>query len=226
MGEIQVRGPWITGSYYDLPGAGEISPRTAGCAPATSPTIDPLGFIKITDRTKDLIKSGGEWISSVDLENAIMGHPGRAEAAVIAVPHPKWAERPLAVIVFKPGAQATEADELKQFLAGKFVKWIVPDAYVFVGCDPAHVHGKVSQDPAARAVSGLEVGDGCEGPFASERHARRALAMDFQMTEERRLIQNLAREFARNEIAPIAAACDQAPRFPLELYRKRATSGW
>jgi fatty-acyl-CoA synthase len=104
-------------------------------------SIDELGFLKITDRTKDLIKSGGEWISSVDLENAIMGHPAVQEAAVIAVPHPKWSERPLAVVVLKPGEKATEAD-LKQYLAQKFVKWMVPDAYVFIDAIPRTSTGK------------------------------------------------------------------------------------
>jgi len=97
--------------------------------------------MKISDRTKDLIKSGGEWISSVDLENAIMGHPAVQEAAVIAVPHPKWSERPLAVIVLRPGEQAGAAD-IRTYLAGQFVKWMVPDAYVFVDAIPRTSTGK------------------------------------------------------------------------------------
>jgi fatty-acyl-CoA synthase len=140
VGEIQVHGPWITGSYYNQATPENFATdgwlRTGDVA-----AIDALGFIKITDRTKDLIKSGGEWISSVDLENAIMGHPGVLECAVIAVAHPKWAERPLAVIVLKPGAQATEAD-IKSYLAQKFVKWMVPDAYVFVESIPRTSTGK------------------------------------------------------------------------------------
>ena len=104
-------------------------------------SIDSLGFIKLTDRTKDLIKSGGEWISSVDLENAIMGHPAVQEAAVIAVPHPKWSERPLAVMVLKAGTHATEA-EIRAYLSKKFVKWMVPDAYVFVDAIPRTSTGK------------------------------------------------------------------------------------
>ena len=90
------------------------SPPMAGCAPATSRTIDAEGYVRIADRTKDLIKSGGEWISSVELENAIMGHPAVAEAAVIAVKHPKWDERPLAVVVKKPGKEVTP-QELRDF---------------------------------------------------------------------------------------------------------------
>jgi fatty-acyl-CoA synthase len=140
VGEIQVHGPWITGSYYNQPAPENFAPdgwlRTGDVA-----SLDPMGVVKISDRTKDLIKSGGEWISSVDLENAIMGHPAVQEAAVIAVPHPKWAERPLAVIVLKPGASATEAD-IKSYLAQSFVKWMVPDAYAFVDAIPRTSTGK------------------------------------------------------------------------------------
>jgi fatty-acyl-CoA synthase len=95
-------------------------------------TIDAEGYVKITDRTKDLIKSGGEWISSLDLENALAGHPAVQEAAVIAIPHPKWDERPLAVIVLKPGKRATE-HELRDYLAPRFAKFWLPDAFAFVG---------------------------------------------------------------------------------------------
>jgi fatty-acyl-CoA synthase len=140
VGEIQVYGPWITGSYHELTAAESFTEdgwlRTGDVA-----SIDSMGFIKITDRTKDLIKSGGEWISSVDLENAIMGHPAVQEAAVIAVPHPKWAERPLAVIVLKSGAQARAAD-IQAHLSSRFVKWMVPDAYVFVDAIPRTSTGK------------------------------------------------------------------------------------
>jgi fatty-acyl-CoA synthase len=139
-GEVQVRGPWISGSYHDQLAPDNFTAdgwlRTGDVA-----SIDALGFMKISDRTKDLIKSGGEWISSVDLENAIMGHPAVQEAAVIAVPHPKWSERPLAVIVLRPGAQAAAAD-IKTHLATQFVKWMVPDAYVFVDAIPRTSTGK------------------------------------------------------------------------------------
>ena len=140
VGEIQVAGPWITGSYHDQATPDNFAEdgwlRTGDVA-----SIDALGFIKITDRTKDLIKSGGEWISSVDLENAIMGHPSVQEAAVIAVPHPKWSERPLAVIVLKPGMQAGETD-IRAHLSTLFVKWMLPDAYVFVDAIPRTSTGK------------------------------------------------------------------------------------
>lgn len=104
-------------------------------------SIDSEGYIKIVDRSKDLIKSGGEWISSVELENALMGHPAIREAAVIAVPHPKWQERPLAVVVFKDGASTT-AEELCAFLAGRFAKWQLPDAFVPVKEIPRTSVGK------------------------------------------------------------------------------------
>ncbi|UCD67498.1 MAG: long-chain fatty acid--CoA ligase [Betaproteobacteria bacterium] len=141
VGEIQVHGPWITGSYYGVPVSDENFSQDGWLRTGDVASIDEFGFVKITDRTKDLIKSGGEWISSTDLENAIMGHPAVQEAAVIAVAHPKWAERPLAVIVLKPGERASAAD-IKQHLAGQFVKWMVPDAYVFVDSIPRTSTGK------------------------------------------------------------------------------------
>jgi len=140
VGEIQVHGPWITGSYHDNP-APESFTEDGWLRTGDVAAIDPLGLIKITDRTKDLIKSGGEWISSVDLENAIMGHPAVQEAAVISVPHPKWAERPLAVIVLKPKQHADAAD-IRAHLAQQFVKWMVPDGYVFVDAIPRTSTGK------------------------------------------------------------------------------------
>jgi fatty-acyl-CoA synthase len=141
VGEIQVHGPWITGSYHGVPVSSESFTEDGWLRTGDVASIDELGFMKITDRTKDLIKSGGEWISSVDLENAIMGHPAVQEAAVIAVPHPKWSERPLAVVTLKPGEQASEED-IRQYLAGKFIKWMVPDAYVFVDAIPRTSTGK------------------------------------------------------------------------------------
>jgi fatty-acyl-CoA synthase len=141
VGEIQVHGPWITGSYHNLAVSGESFSDDGWLRTGDVGSIDALGLLKLTDRTKDLIKSGGEWISSVDLENAIMGHPAVQEAAVIAVPHPKWAERPLAVMVLKPGASASEKD-IRTHLAARFVKWMVPDAYVFVDAIPKTSTGK------------------------------------------------------------------------------------
>jgi acyl-CoA synthetase (AMP-forming)/AMP-acid ligase II len=141
MGELQVRGPYIAGSYYH--GGREPDKFTADGWLRTGDvaTVDAEGYIKITDRTKDLIKSGGEWISSVDLENALMGHPAVAEAAVVAIPHPKWDERPLAVIALKPGKKAT-GGEIAKFLEGRFAKWWLPDDYVFVDAIPRTSTGK------------------------------------------------------------------------------------
>src|SRR5262249_38140221 len=103
MGEIQVRGPWIIRAYYDNPSSADRFTSDGWFRTGDIATIDPEGYIQITDRTKDVIKSGGEWISSVDLENMIMGHPKVLEAVVIAVPHPKWVERPLACVVPRAG---------------------------------------------------------------------------------------------------------------------------
>jgi fatty-acyl-CoA synthase len=139
-GEVLIRGPWIAGSY-----AGGHTPdrwtsdgyfRTGDVA-----RIDPHGFIKLTDRIADLIKSGGEWIASQELENALMGHPAVREAAVIGVAHPKWSERPLAAIVLKDGVTTTP-DELRDFLAPRFPKFWLPDAFVFVDAIPRTSAGK------------------------------------------------------------------------------------
>ncbi len=140
MGELQVRGPWVAGSYYGAEEPDRWTPdgwfRTGDVV-----TIDREGYVKIVDRTKDLIKSGGEWISSVDLENALMGHPAVKEAAVVAVPHPRWGERPLAVVVLREGHHATP-EELRAFLAPRFAKWWLPDAFVFVSDIPKTSAGK------------------------------------------------------------------------------------
>ena len=108
-GEIQCRGPFITGSYHEVPVSDDKFSDDGWLRTGDVAAMDELGFIRITDRTKDLIKSGGEWISSVDLENALMAHPAIAEAAVIAIPDEKWSERPLACIVLKPGQSADAA---------------------------------------------------------------------------------------------------------------------
>ena len=141
MGELQVRGPWVAASYYNLPEERDQWTSDGWFRTGDVVTIDPEGYIKITDRTKDLIKSGGEWISSVDLENALMAHPSVKEAAVIAIPHPKWQERPLAVVVPKETNHAT-AEELKTFLAANFAQWQLPDAFVFTESIPRTSTGK------------------------------------------------------------------------------------
>jgi fatty-acyl-CoA synthase len=140
-GELECRGPWIAKQYYrtDKPGD-QFAPdgwlRTGDVA-----SISPLGYTRLVDRTKDLVKSGGEWISSVDLENDIMAHPKVAEAAVIAVSHPKWGERPLACVVAKPGETLTR-DEVLDFLRGRLSSWQLPDDVVFIDEVPKTSVGK------------------------------------------------------------------------------------
>src|SRR6202795_1028838 len=140
-GELEVRGPWVAGSYYQAPEQGHRWTADGWFKTGDVATMDSEGFIKIVDRAKDLVKSGGEWISSVDLENTLMGHPAVKEAAVIGVPHPKWQERPLAAVVLKDGAQATP-EELRCFLAKSFAKWQLPDAFVFIEAIPRTSVGK------------------------------------------------------------------------------------
>lgn len=143
MGELQVRGPWVAASYYNNPDAADRWTQDGWFKTGDVACIDPEGYIEIRDRTKDLIKSGGEWISSVDLENTLMAHPAVAEAAVVAVPHPKWQERPLAAVVLKEEYRGkVTPEELKEFLGKKFAKWWIPDAIVFVDEVPKTSVGK------------------------------------------------------------------------------------
>ncbi|RMF93493.1 MAG: fatty-acid--CoA ligase [Nitrospinota bacterium] len=132
QGELLVRGPWIASAYYRDPHSAERF-HQGWLRTGDVVTIDPEGYIQIVDRTKDLIKSGGEWISSVDLENAIMAHPKVLEAAVIAVPHPKWQERPLACVVPRPEYRGEiTGEEILAFLRDKFARWWLPDEVVFL----------------------------------------------------------------------------------------------
>ncbi len=142
VGEIQVRGPYITGSYHQVPVTEDKFAADGWLRTGDVATMDEAGFVRITDRTKDLIKSGGEWISSVDLENAIMAHPAVAEAAVIAIPDPKWDERPLACVVLKPGQTATPAELGAHLMANGFAKWQVPDRVEFIDAVPRTSTGK------------------------------------------------------------------------------------
>jgi acyl-CoA synthetase (AMP-forming)/AMP-acid ligase II len=141
MGELEVRGPWVAASYYNSQGADDRFTQDGWFRTGDIVTIGERGCIELTDRAKDLVKSGGEWISTVALETALMGHPAVAEAAVIAVPHPKWDERPLAVVVLKQGQTAT-ADDLRAFLAPGFAKWWLPDAIEFAQEIPRTSVGK------------------------------------------------------------------------------------
>ena len=142
MGELQVRGPWIAASYYQLQAEADKWTPDGWFRTGDVATIDSEGYVKITDRTKDLIKSGGEWISSLDLENALAGHPAVQEAAVIGIAHAKWDERPLAVIVLKSGMSAT-GQELLAYLAPKFAKFWLPDGFSFVAEIPRTSTGKM-----------------------------------------------------------------------------------
>jgi len=142
MGELEVRGPWIASGYHNLEEEAGKWTEDGWFRTGDVVTIDANGYIKITDRIKDLVKSGGEWISSVDLENALAGHPKVAEAAVIAVADTKWGERPLAVIVLKPGQTATQ-DELRAYLAPRFAKFWLPDSFEFVAEIPRTSTGKM-----------------------------------------------------------------------------------
>jgi fatty-acyl-CoA synthase len=139
FGDLHVRGPWIIRQYYKL----DKSPLVEGWFPTGDvATIDPDGYMQITDRSKDVIKSGGEWIGSIDLENVAMSHPAVLEAACIAVKHPKWDERPLLVVVKKPG-QEIDRDALLKYFEGKVAKWWIPDDVVFVNELPHTATGKL-----------------------------------------------------------------------------------
>jgi fatty-acyl-CoA synthase len=142
MGEIQVRGPFITGAYHEVPVSEDKFTRDGWLRTGDVATMDPLAFVRITDRTKDLIKSGGEWISSVDLENALMAHAAIAEAAVIAIPDEKWSERPLACIVVKPGHNAAPEALDAHLLKQGFAKWQLPDRYEVIAAVPRTSTGK------------------------------------------------------------------------------------
>ena len=141
-GDLLVKGPWVIASYFKQEGG---NPLVNGWFPTGDvATIDADGFMQITDRSKDVIKSGGEWISSIDLENIAMAHPAVHEAAAIACRHPKWDERPLLVVVKKPDAQLTAA-ELLAFFEGRIAKWQIPDDVAFVTELPHTATGKIQK---------------------------------------------------------------------------------
>jgi fatty-acyl-CoA synthase len=142
VGEVEVRGPWITGAYYKDDDPAKF--RDGWLRTGDVGTIDPLGYVVLTDRAKDVIKSGGEWISSMELENAIMAHPDVLEAAVIGVADERWGERPLAAVVLAPGATTTAA-ELRDFLAGRVPRWQLPERWSFIGEVPKTSVGKFAK---------------------------------------------------------------------------------
>jgi fatty-acyl-CoA synthase len=157
VGELEVRGPWVTARYYEPDDRGDEAGSETGNETGKEAgedkfhegwlrtgdvgTLDPLGYIALSDRAKDVIKSGGEWISSVDLENALMGHPDVVEAAVVGIPDEKWQERPLATVVVREGASVTP-EQLREHLSQSFAKWQLPDAWTFVDHVPRTSVGK------------------------------------------------------------------------------------
>ncbi|HSL57716.1 MAG TPA: long-chain fatty acid--CoA ligase [Acidimicrobiales bacterium] len=143
-GELQVRGPWVIREYYNDDRSPQSFTPDGWLKTGDVATVDPNGYIRLVDRTKDVIKSGGEWISSVELENEIMAHPAVAEAAVIGVPHPKWQERPLACVVLREGASLT-SEELLAFLEPRVAKWWLPDDVQFIDAVPKTSVGKFSK---------------------------------------------------------------------------------
>ncbi|KKM64324.1 hypothetical protein LCGC14_1502540 [marine sediment metagenome] len=135
-GEILLRGPWITRNYYNAPMTKDRFTEDGYFKSGDAGTLDSEGYLKITDRLKDVIKSGGEWISSIDMENVLVSHPGVLEAAVIGIPHPKWDERPLALIVLREEFKSTTKEDLQRHLSTSFAKWQLPDKILFIDSLP------------------------------------------------------------------------------------------
>jgi fatty-acyl-CoA synthase len=155
-GDLLVKGPWILREYFKGEGG---DPLVDGWFPTGDvATIDPDGYMQITDRSKDLIKSGGEWISSIEVENVAMGHPAVQMAACIGVRHPKWGERPIVAVVRKPGTEVTR-EELLRFYEGKVAKWQQPDDVVFVGAIPLGATGKMLKVKLREQLEGYELPD-------------------------------------------------------------------
>ncbi|ALE78371.1 long-chain fatty acid--CoA ligase [Pseudonocardia sp. AL041005-10] len=155
-GEVQVAGPWIASEYYRGEGGGTQFTSDGWLRTGDVAVVDGSGYVKLVDRTKDLVKSGGEWISSVELENEIMAHPKVAEAAVIAIPHERWVERPMACVVVKDGETLT-ADELLAFLADRVAKWWLPDAVEFIDEVPKTSVGKFSKKTLREKFEGYSL---------------------------------------------------------------------
>jgi fatty-acyl-CoA synthase len=155
-GELQVRGPWIARTYYNDDRAPESFTADGWLRTGDVATVTPDGYIHLVDRTKDLVKSGGEWISSVELENELMAHPKVAEAAVIAIPHERWVERPLACVVIKPGEELTK-EEVLAFLEPRVAKWWLPDDVVFIDEVPKTSVGKFSKKDLRERFAGYQL---------------------------------------------------------------------
>jgi fatty-acyl-CoA synthase len=152
FGRLKVRGPAVAKAYFKGEG-GNILDQDGFFDTGDVATMDAHGYMQITDRAKDVIKSGGEWISSIDLENLAIGHPAVAEAAVIGVKHPKWDERPLLVVVLKQGQGATR-DEILGFMQGKIANWWMPDDVVFVPEIPHTATGKILKTALREQMKG------------------------------------------------------------------------
>jgi fatty-acyl-CoA synthase len=157
MGELEVRGPWVAAGYYQYESGSDRFTADGWFKTGDIVTIDERATVSIQDRSKDLIKSGGEWISSVALESALMGHPAVAEAAVIPVASAKWGERPLATVVLK-GGTTVSAEELRAFLAPKFPKFWLPDAFEFIDAIPRTSAGKFQKMELRARFKDYQVG--------------------------------------------------------------------
>lgn len=144
-GEILLRGPWILTGYHNAPTTKDSFTEDGYYKSGDAGTLDSEGYLKITDRIKDVIKSGGEWISSIDMENVLVSHPGVLEAAVIGVPHPKWDERPLALIVLRQGYESVNQNEIHEHLSKVFAKWQLPDEILFIDSLPRTSVGKLDK---------------------------------------------------------------------------------
>jgi len=154
-GRLMVKGPTIARAYFGGEG-GDVLDAEGFFDTGDVSTIDAEGYMQITDRAKDVVKSGGEWISSIEIENIAMGHPAVANAAVVGVAHPKWDERPILLCELKPGAAAT-ADDLKAFLDGKIARWWMPDDVLFVESIPLGPTGKIDKKAIRAGLEGYEL---------------------------------------------------------------------
>jgi len=158
-GSLQVKGPWICSDYFKLEGSGGSHTEDGWFDTGDVATIDANGYMAITDRTKDVIKSGGEWISSIEVENVAIGHPAVAESAVIGVPHPKWSERPLLIVIKAEGQDITR-EEMLAWFDGKIAKWWLPDDVVFVDEIPHTATGKVKKIELRKRFADYELSTG------------------------------------------------------------------
>ncbi len=158
-GALQVRGAWICSDYFKLEGNTGSHTEDGWFDTGDVATIDENGYMAITDRTKDVIKSGGEWISSIEIENTAIGHPAVAEAAVIGVAHPKWTERPL-LIVIKAEGQEVSKEQMLAWFDGKIAKWSYPDDVVFVDEIPHTATGKIKKVELRKQFANYELPTG------------------------------------------------------------------